>query len=230
MAEQPVNATAEWRTDHTDDIEQAVGHEDPDWSDPDIPREAPELHTTPAAQAEPNCPPEPNPEAVSDPELVQFATCFSIDYLSWDTDNPQPREQALRFYLCPGVTLPKQPAQGGQRADFASPGRAERRPDNPRVVWVNVWVLVTPYRKTDAPRSLNAGRPAPGPLPGRTSSAPTPSPLGWIPTDSRWVALEVPLRRLSPSRVVVAAELVDTEIAQTGAAQAADDYLTFRGA
>jgi len=198
--------------------------------------------TAPAAVVELEIDPAPLPHAVSgrfggeeviDARISQFAGMFAIDYLSWDEDRPTGRSEALRQYLPDGACLPGWTGWGRQRASSPVPGRAERRPSDPDVVWVDVQTMVTPYQRDPRTQPNSTVRATPGPLPGRPCSSPAPDAPGWICEPTRWVHLDVPVRRLSSGDLVIDTELADTELATTdldGAELGAGEHLNSRGA
>lgn len=166
-------------------------------------------HTAPLRLLEPAATDEPTPAPVQpaaspagaavgilDPGAVQLATCYAIDYLSWDATNPDRRATALARYR-PGHTPVRPQAsgwsgRGRQRASFAVAGAARRDDADPGVLWVDVRVLITCYQPDPArPPAVPAADP--GELACDVSSAPAPDAPGWRALDSTWVHIQVPL-------------------------------------
>ena len=133
-------------------------------------------------------------------EAVQLATCFALDYLSWDEDLPTRRAEALRHYLPSHVdsTLGWS-GTGRQRTDFAAPGQTMREA---HWISVDVRVRVTPYERVDdhEPTSGPATEPPSG---ARWSAAPAPESEGWRSCPSFWVRLAIPVRRHDSGELVV---------------------------
>lgn len=157
---------------------------------------------TPSANGRPR-PNVERPFAAVDPvdpaEAAQLATTFSMDYLSWDEEQPWRRSEVLRRYLPTGAdTTLGWSGDGRQRADFACPGQVKFVEF---CLWVDVRVRVTPYQRTDDPLG-----PAPETrLPDGAiwSSAPAPVAVGWQSGPSAWMRLAVPVRRHDSGGLVV---------------------------
>lgn len=138
-------------------------------------------------------------EPVDPAEAAQLATTFSMDYLSWDEQQPWRRSEVLRRYLPAGAdTTLGWSGEGRQRAEFACPGQV-------RFVefclWVDVRVRLTPYRRTgEDPEPACEARLPDGAV---WSSAPAPLAGGWEPGASAWMRLAVPVRRHDCGGLVV---------------------------
>jgi hypothetical protein len=158
----------------------------------------------PAAQAWPPLPGQveddqpPGVDEFDDPaEVGALAAAFAADYLSWDEADPDRRGAALARYLPRGN--PADPSllgwsgKGRQRAEFALPGSV--RGVGREVVLVDVRVRVTPYRPLGAAPNGGPGRAEPR-VPGAPlAAAPAPTARGWQGLASRWVRLDVPIKR-----------------------------------
>lgn len=133
-------------------------------------------------------------------EAVQLATCFALDYLSWDESLPTRRSEALRHYLPDrGDSTLGWSGEGRQRADFACAGQTMT---DGHWLSVDVRVRVTPYEKTEEPAS---GEQAQFRLPegGRWAAAPAPEAAGWVARPSVWMRLAIPIRRHDSGELVV---------------------------
>jgi hypothetical protein len=148
--------------------------------------------------------PAPGFGQVHAPAAVRLATCFAVDYLSWDEDDPGRREQALRSYFPVGVAASRGwSGRGRQRATFAVAGPARTETD-PAVVWVDIQALLTRYQRRPAAHRDSPPRvPTEGELASRVSSAPAPDAPGWRALDSEWIPLSVPVRRLPSGHLVI---------------------------
>jgi hypothetical protein len=154
----------------------------------------------PAAPEPPPVISAPGPSGESpDPASTQLATCYAMDYLSWDATRLWRRAAALARYLPGHARTSTQPSgwsgRGRQRATFAVPGVSHRDSQDPSVLWIDVRTLITRYEPgpaTTAPPPAVPAAPR-GELASDTSSAPAPDVPGWRALDSAWIHIVVPL-------------------------------------
>lgn len=141
---------------------------------------------------------------LADPGAAQLATCFAIDYLSWDATDPGRRAAALTQYS--PTFAGRSGSQvgwsghGRQRASFAVAGATQPDAHDPALVWIDVRALITRYEPTspEVPRSSTVP-PSTGQLPAEVgthpSSSPAPDVSGWRALDGEWVHISVPITR-----------------------------------
>lgn len=166
---------------------------------PDPPRPVVAVADLPVAQAARGLSPAP---ILADPGAAQLATCFAIDYLSWDATNPGRRAAALTQYS--PTFAGRSGSQvgwsghGRQRASFAVAGATQPDAHDPALVWIDVRALITRYEPTspETPRSSTVP-PSTGQLPAEIgthpSSSPAPDVSGWRALDGEWVHISVPI-------------------------------------
>lgn len=178
-----------------------ITEQDPPPPDPPRPAVAAAADPPPVAQAVRGLAPAPIP---ADPASAQLATCFAIDYLSWDATDPGRRATALTQYS--PTFAGRSGSQvgwsghGRQRASFAVAGATQPDAHDPALVWIDVRALITRYEPTspEAPRSSTVP-PSTGQLPAEIgthpSSSPAPDVSGWRARDGEWVHISVPITR-----------------------------------
>ncbi len=139
----------------------------------------------------------------ADHHARQLATCFAIDYLSWDVADPARRAIALTRYLPRRSGSAARPTgwsgHGRQRVSFAVAGATHQDERDPDVLWIDVRALVTRYEPTatDLPRCAQGAVQVtePGGFHCHPSSVPAPDAPGWRALGSQWMHIAVPLSR-----------------------------------
>ncbi len=153
-------------------------------------------------------------EQVPVAEATGVAVRFAADYLSWDEDEPERREAALRQYVAdPRSAVLGWSGVGRQRVELVVPGRTV---DFRGAIVVEINARVALYERVGPPPSrlrdrLGASNDPDWPPPGESTpphatfpaSSPPPSAPGWASGAGWWVPLAPPVRRHHDGRLVV---------------------------